>query len=502
MGSIWAPQPGPQAAAATCPADIIFYGGKRGGGKSDCLIGRQIRGVEKHGNNWNGLVIRKKYKDLAEIRLRIDKLIAEGLPAERIGGDNQTNTVRFGGSCQFKLCAVTRPELLDDYQGHQYTEIGIDEAPNLPFIARALDKLKGCLRSAYGVPCHMFLTGNPGGAGAATIKSTFIDPAPPGTIMRDPDTGETSIFIESSLADNPALALNDPMYVRRLMSIKDPALRAAWLDGNWEIFVGQAFSFTRTDHVIKPMPIPQNAQIYSTFDWGFGAPFSWGWWWVDLYGRVYRFAEWYGWDGKQPDVGLRLSDSQIADGIIAREKAMGIWGRPIIRITNPDCFSKKPDYKGGGQGPSTAEVFSGKQIYMIPGDPNRKLKIRQFRERLAVPMDENGKKIGIPMLQVYENCLQFIRTIPYITMDEIDIEDVDTSCEDHIYDEAALIFMARPIAMREDRPALLQSDIRIDSLEKPKHDSFEQYAAIMAVKDQSFWNHQQREGAYSDLDGR
>ncbi|MFA5323339.1 MAG: hypothetical protein WC373_11770 [Smithella sp.] len=509
MGSaVWTPQPGPQTAAATCPVDVVFYGGKRGGGKSDCLLGRQIRGVEKHGRNWNGLVIRKKYKDLGELRLRVDKLIADGLPAERIGGDNQANTVRFKDGGQFKLVAIPRPEFLEDYQGHQYTEISIDEAPNLPFIAKAMDKLKGSLRSAFGIPCRMFLTGNPGGAGAATIKSTFIDPALPGTVMYDQETGESSIFIESSLEDNPALALNDPLYVRRLQSIKDPALRAAWLDGNWDVFIGQAFDFVRKYHVIKPIPIPKWAHLYSTFDWGFGAPFSWGWWWVDGEGRVYRFAEWYGWDGKMPDTGIRLSDSKIAEGIVAREKKMGIWGRPIIRLSNPDCFNKKPDYKGGGQGPSTSEEFNKYGIYMSPGDPSRHLKLRQFRERLQVPSDDNGIPTGeLPMMVVYENCSQFIRTIPYITTDEIDIEDVDTSCEDHVYDEAALICMARPIATKEPPGIMNQANAHIQSIERTVHDTYEEAAIRNQREEEIFWEHQANQEhydgrTYSDIDGR
>ena len=69
---------------------------------------------------------------------------------------------------------------------------------------------------------------------------------------------------------------------------------------------------------------------------------------------------------------------------------MGIKGRPITRLAGPDCFSKKPDYRGGGQGPSTAEVFAGKGVVLVPGDPTRATKIRRFRERLDVP--EEGMK--------------------------------------------------------------------------------------------------------------
>ena len=170
-----------------------------------------------------------------------------------------------------------------------------------------------------------------------------------------------------------------------------------------------------------------------------------------------------------PDEGLRLTDSEIAKGIVEREKKLGIWNRRknIVRYCDPTCFNKKPDYKGGGQGPSTAEVFSGHEIHMTPGDPSRELKIRQFRERLAIPRDEAGKVIDMPMLRVYPNCKHFIRTIPSLCMDELKPEDIDTDQEDHVYDEACLICMARPLAMKDpsDKPKN-EFTKRIDDLKR------------------------------------
>ncbi|KKK69832.1 hypothetical protein LCGC14_2930070, partial [marine sediment metagenome] len=170
----WAPQAGPQAEAATCPADEIFFGGTRGGGKSDTVVGRQIRGAMKYAHHWNGLVIRRKYKDFAELRRRFDELIVAGLPATRVGGENQVNYIRFKNGAIIVMQAIMRLELADSLQGHQYTEICIDEAPTIPFISQLIDVLKGCMRSPHGVPCHMFLTGNPGGTGASQIKAMYI----------------------------------------------------------------------------------------------------------------------------------------------------------------------------------------------------------------------------------------------------------------------------------------------------------------------------------------
>ena len=347
------------------------------------------------------------------------------------------------------------------------TEICIDEAPQIPFIALMIDKLKGSLRSPHGVPGHIFLTGNPGGPGAGALKLLYIDPVPPGVVNTvidvDPLTGEefktTRVYLHSTLDDNQILVQNDPSYKRRLYSIQDPNLRAAWVEGRWDIYIGQAFQFNPVFHQInkedETWPIPPHVPIYMTFDWGFGAPFSIGWWWVDDENRVYRFGEWYGWDGKIPNKGARLTDPEIAIGIMEREQRMGILGRKIIRLSGRDCFNRKPNYLGGGQGPSTADEFRAfaarsdimskyntppDYLNLVPGDPSRELKIRQFRNRLHVTP---GRP---PMLVVYESCRHFIRTVPSLCLDEMNIEDLEDGQEDHCYDEACHICMARPLS--------------------------------------------------------
>lgn len=455
----WIPQPGPQIRGATCPADFPFFGGSRGGGKSDCLLGRHLAGAERYELDWNGLIVRRKYKEFNELRRRIDGLISRGLPAERVGGDQQINHVRFRNGAELILAAIQRPELIDDWVGHQFTEISIDECTTFPFFVKMVDKLKGSLRSPAGVPCHLFGTGNPGGSGHMQVKEYFklgssglADNVKPYDVFQVED--ESRVFIPSFLHENLILCQNDPKYVKRLLSISDPALRRAWILGDWDVFIGQAFTWNPLRHVIPYQAVPPYLPVTMTFDWGYGKPFSVGWWFTDPDGRVYRFKEWYGSTGAQ-DEGLRLEDSKIGEGILEREHQLGIHERVTERLCDPTCFNKKPNYMGGGQGPSTAEVFRQMGIVMRPGDPDRKLKIRQFRERLRIP-DNNFE---MPMMVVCDTCKDFIRTIPYLALDEDNPEDIDTDQEDHIYDEACHMVMSRPLVISE-------SDIQADIEEK------------------------------------
>ena len=78
-------------------------------------------------------------------------------------------------------------------------------------------------------------------------------------------------------------------------------------------------------------------------------------------------------------------------------------------------------------------------------------------------MPRNGDGTdGKPMLMVYDTCEAFIRTIPQLQTDKNNVEDIDTDMEDHCYDEAALLCMARPIQVTRDQ---LQKE-----LDKRKHE--------------------------------
>ncbi len=357
---------------------------------------------------------------------------------------------------------------LDDpskYASAEFAFILVDELTKNPYDVFTFLRTRLRWKGLTDVECQLIGATNPGSVGHGWVKQLWMDKLFGDEWIYPFDYRSQFAYVPSLADDNPHL---DASYWAMLETLPEN-LRKAFRHGDWNIFVGQAFpEFSRETHVIKPIPVPDNAPLYMTYDWGFGKPFSIGWWWVDADGRIYRFAEWYGWNGSA-DTGMRIPDSDVAIGVKEREEALGITGKKIIRLCDPTCFNKKPDYKGGGQGPSTAEEFSKFGIFLSPGDADRKLKIRQFRERLK-PRKEDG---GRPMMYVYDTCTQFIRTIPNLIMDENNVEDVDTKGEDHQFDEACHICMARPISMTLSgiRPSMY--DRRLDELEKTHRDTWE-----------------------------
>ena len=81
-------------------------------------------------------------------------------------------------------------------------------------------------------------------------------------------------------------------------------------------------------------------------------------------------------------------------------------------------------------------------VYFDRADHSRIAGKMQVHNRLA--MDGEGR----PRLYVFSSCRNFIRTIPCLVYDSTDVEDVDTTGEDHIYDELRYMCMERPISAR------------------------------------------------------
>ncbi len=359
---------------------------------------------------------------------------------------------------------------LDDpskYMSSEWAAIGVDELTKNRYETFTDLRMRLRYPGIKDADCQFIGATNPGGIGHGWVKQLWMDKNFPDEWKSPIDYRQTFAYVPAFAEDNPYL---DQGYWAVLQTLP-LALQGPFRRGDWNVFIGQAFpEISKQTHSYRPGPVlfPEHSNIYMTFDWGFGKPFSVGWWHTDTEGRIYRPARWYGWSGS-PDQGLRLEDSIIAQEIVKRERNMGIFGKVQFRLAGPDCFNKKPDYKGGGQGPSTAEVFSKDQVFLTPGDPKRQLKIRQFRERVRIPEDKS-----MPMMLINESDDDFWRTIPNLVMDVTNLEDVDTKGEDHIYDEVCHICMSRPLGLVEKKPLKTAAQVRIDFLEKPPLDDFEE----------------------------
>ena len=224
-----------------------------------------------------------------------------------------------------------------------------------------------------------------------------------------------------------------------------------------QVYEGQVFAEWRDDpahyadgkwtHVIDEFRVPEWWKIWRGFDFGYAKPFSVGWYAADEEGRLYRIKELYGCTGR-PNEGLRIDPVEQARRIREAEQNDPVLrGRVIQGIADPAIFDESR-----GESIAAMQEKSPNFLHWMPGDHTRLAGKMQFHYRLA--FDEEGK----PMFQVFDTCKHFIRTIPNLVYDESRVEDIDTTQEDHIYDECRYVLMENPISPRQHMEAPLLRD--------------------------------------------
>jgi hypothetical protein len=88
---------------------------------------RHLMGADQNGRHLSGLLIRRKHKEFNELRRHIDALIAQGMPAERIGGDQQIIHIRFTKAAEIILAAIMRIKQFTDWPMTGLAILSIDE---------------------------------------------------------------------------------------------------------------------------------------------------------------------------------------------------------------------------------------------------------------------------------------------------------------------------------------------------------------------------------------
>ncbi|QGH72945.1 MAG: large terminase protein [Siphoviridae sp. ctdEk19] len=436
--NVWSPQPGPQTHLVTCPVFEVFYGGARGGGKTESSLGDWLLHASQYGQAATGVFFRRKFKQLEEVIAR-SKQIFDPLGAKY---NEQKAEWRFPNAARLKFRYLERDSDAEEYQGHNYTRLYIEELTNFPSPA-PVNRLRATLRSPHGVPCGMRATGNPGGPGHNWVKARYIDPAPAGykvltETFQYPSVGTVSlerVFIPAKVSDNQLLLKNDPSYIARLHQSGSEQLVRAWLEGDWEVIDGAFFTeWDEGHHVLNAdewlAKIPRDALRFRAFDWGFARPFSCGWYavsdgkWGLPKGALLKYREWYG--SSAPNTGVRMEASLVAEGVKDREKLERIrYG-----VADPSIFIRDG-------GPSIAEMMAIKGIQWRRADNKRVPGWQQLRHRLV---GEGGQ----PMLYLLDCCQDTIRTLPTLQHEESNVEDLDTDGEDHAADETRYACMSRP----------------------------------------------------------
>lgn len=427
----------------------ILYGGAAGGGKSYAICwDASMRCLKYPGTS--AYLFRRTYPELEQTLIKTMRMIVP----ETLGKYYASNhEMQFVNGSVARFAHLSDESDVIKYQGAEIQWLYFDELTH--FSESMYNYIKTRLRAPKRLGVHPCVrcASNPGGPGHGWVKARFVDSTDVGThtVIKDTEiTGRDGQkktmksvceYIPATVYDNPHI---DELYIAELEQ-KPDKLRDALLLGKWDAFEGQAFpEFTNAPehykdglhtHVIDPFDIPLHWTRYVSFDHGFSRPFSFGAWAVDPDGRAYRYKELYGCKKGEANVGLMLTPGEIAAKLADWLEPEFREGIHVTGIADPAIWDES---RGTSVEEQIRKVFSG--VTFRKGDNTRMPGKMQVHERLR--FDEDGR----PMMYIFSNCTDFIRTIPTLCYDEHKVEDIDTAGEDHIYDETRYFLMSRPLA--------------------------------------------------------
>ena len=431
----------------------MFFGGARGGGKTDGVLGKWALKEQRYGSAFNAIMFRKTTVS-SEDAIERSKDIFKPLG----GKFNESKLIwRMPNGGRVAFAYLDSIKDAEEYQGRNVTDAWVEEAGQYPD-PTPIDRLFGVLRSATGVPVQLILTANPGGAGQHWIAQRYDlipFPAGPKVVARVLSNGAVHrmAVIPSRITDNRVLLHGDPDYVNRLHLVGSEALVRAWLEGDWTAIEGAFFDKWGKANVRDPFPIPADWTRFRSFDWGSAKPFSVGWWAIvgdDVQGMprgaLLRYREWYG--ASAANKGLKLTTQEVAEGI----KRSDAGDKITYSVADPAIFAEDG-------GPARSEVFASNGVYFQPADNKRVATAGamggwdEMRQRIR----GDGER---PMLYVLATCKDFLRTVPTLQHDPMKAEDLDTKAEDHIADETRYACMSRPWVREPAKPAKPETGYR------------------------------------------
>lgn len=201
----WVPQQGPQLLAYASKADILFYGGAAGGGKTDLLMGLCLTSQE------HSIIFRREAVQLIGIEERMTKIVGA-----RNGYNSTTGVWRLPGGKVMELGSVKEPDDWMKYQGRPHDGKFFDEITH--FTELQFRTLIGWLRSdKTNIRQRVVCAGNPPtsseGEWVKRFWAPWLDPQHP----HPAKPGELRWYVTNEQGEDQEVADAQPVLVEREM---------------------------------------------------------------------------------------------------------------------------------------------------------------------------------------------------------------------------------------------------------------------------------------------
>lgn len=412
----------------------ILIEGNKGGGKSHCQLVQAAYDCMKH----PGLVcvfFRKQKTSAREHMNELSSKIFKYIPHTP-----EKNQIVFPNKSRIVVAGFNTSNDILKFNGQNFSLFIYDELTMIK--QNDYDTMWGNLRlEVDGYYPRMYGSTNPGGIGHTWVKKKFID-------ARRENREKDTRCIHSDTLDNATLGEN---YKKDKLEKLSGQLRERWLNGNWDINEGAAFSFERSRHVCdsgspfgfdyhgKHYPITSDWMRVGGIDYGSAKPYCHLWVAINQnYGRVYVYRE---------DYAARLSTKQQANRILQKtsdEEEM------LVTFCDPAMARQ---YEND---PSTNAIdeYAKYGVFLTAGTRQRvagKMKIDNLLE---------DRPDGLPGLIIAPNCTNLIGQLDTLVRDPLNPEDVDTTEEDHAYDALryALSRFREPVTYEDQKPSQTEEE--------------------------------------------
>lgn len=417
--------------AFTSEATEILYGGAMESGKSHliriALIGwcLEIPGLQC-------TLIRKKYDDIIKnhvegptgFRALLKPLIDAGICTLTREGIHFTE---LGSEIAFVHCQDERQ--FNSAQGVERHVLVVDEATQIS------ERLLRIFRTWVRMPLEMrnslseawrdrfpriLYTANPVGQSVPYFKRNFVDKLKNNIIV--PYAGFKRQYAAARYTDNGSV--DEEAHKGRVEGLGDASLGQALDAGDWNALTGEFFpEWDESRHVVPDFTPPQHWFRYRSFDWGTADPAAVYWiavsdgepfetnmfingaWttkrvWFPRGARIF-YNEWYICDDghsnpdfNRPEKGARLSNQQMAEGIIERSEYQF---REVITLTD-----SKPFQDHGGD--TIANQFRAHGVVLTHADTSRIPGCATMRGALKGVLHDPTTQLYLPMVYFCENC--------------------------------------------------------------------------------------------------
>ncbi len=441
-----------QRRALMSKAQEILYGGAAGSGKSymmrvlAIILCMEIPHIKV-------FLFRRMYKELYINHVYSPDGFLVMLKPFIDNGDavfNKSDGVfNFYNGAQIYLCHAQHPGDINQYLGAEIHVLLIDEATQ--FLEQMIRFIRTRVRLGglqvperwKGILPKIIYGTNPGGVSHSYFKKGFVQHGA-GHVFKAPlnDGGMSREFVPARSKENVVMMRNDPDYGDRIMGLGDDRLARAYLDGNWDLEEGAAFSdlWDPNFHVVQSITIPASWKIDRGHDYGYSAPCG-TLWTVESDGTqaiindrrvviprksLVIISEQYLAD--KEDKGLKLLPFEIGGKMYEHESGNGLRARTEAGPADISIFDKDRGMA------SIHDEYVKKGIRFTRADKRPGSRERGFiltRQRLKAAITRNFEQ---PWLLIHRNCTNLISQLPELPISPENPSDVDTSSNDHLYD--------------------------------------------------------------------